>query len=149
MEPLCSDAEVERQVAARVERQGVLSRTDPPEVTAVLDEVVLRRGTSSTDIDQAQLQHLLELSQRPQITLQVVPFSAGTYMGQVGQFTIFEFPDEEDSPVAYQEGLFGDVYVEDPADLTRYTLAGAKSRDVALSPQDTRALMTDLLKENE
>ena len=51
--------------------------------------------------------------------------------------------------MAYQEGLFGDVYVEDPDDVTRYTLAGTKSLEAALSPPETRALLSDLLKENE
>lgn len=148
MDPACSNEEVERQVSARVERQGILSRTEPPTVTAVLDEVVLRRSTGSIETDQSQLEHLLGLSHRPHVELRVVPFSSGIYMGQVGQFTVFEFPDEEDSPVAYQEGLFGDVYVEDPTDLTRYTLAGTKSLEAALSSQDTRALLSDLLKEN-
>ncbi|MBE3001501.1 helix-turn-helix domain-containing protein [Nocardiopsis sp. HNM0947] len=149
MDPICDDDEVERQVSARVERQGVLSRADPPIVTAVIDEGVLRRSSGSRVTDREQLQHLLHLSQFPHIDLRVVPFSSGVYMGQAGQFTVFEFPDDGDSPVAYQEGLFGDVYVEDSDDLARYTLARTESLGAALNPQETQALLSDLLKENE
>ena len=104
MDPVSGDEEVERQVSARVERQGILSRAKPPTVTAVLDEVILRRGTGSIDIDRGQLEYLIELSRLPHIVLRVIPFDSGVHMGQVGQFTIFEFPDEEDSPWPIKRG---------------------------------------------
>lgn len=148
MDPSSADAEVERQVSARVERQGILARSEPPHVSVILDEVVLRRGVTSTETNRNQLQHLLELSKRRKISIRVVPFSAGMYMGQIGQFTIFEFPDAEDHPVAYQEGFFGDVYVECPVDIDRYILAAARCRDVALSTADSRTLIESLLKES-
>lgn len=94
-----------------------------------------------------QLSRLIELNQTPNITIQVIPFSSGVYMGQEGQFTIFEFPDAEDAPVAYQEGLFGDVYVEDSTDVARYTLAAARFREVALDASASTEFIRGLLKE--
>ncbi|GAB2489570.1 DUF5753 domain-containing protein [Nocardiopsis aegyptia] len=148
MVPGATSDELARQVAARIERQGVLSRPTPPQFLAVLDEASLTRPVSSKDVHDAQLRALIELGKRPDITIQVVPLHAGVYMGLWGQFTIFEFPDEEDAPVAYQEGLFGDVYVEDSDDLARYKLAASKTRDVALSPADSLALIEKLSKES-
>ncbi|MFE3457735.1 DUF5753 domain-containing protein [Nocardiopsis aegyptia] len=148
MVPGATSDELARQVAARIERQGVLSRPTPPKFLAVLDEASLTRPVLSKDVHDAQLRALIELGKRSNITIQVVPLHAGVYMGLWGQFTIFEFPDDEDAPVAYQEGLFGDVYVEDSDDLARYKLAASKTRDVALSPADSLALIEKLSKEN-
>lgn len=139
--------EMARQLAVRIERQGILARENPPEVLAVLDEVVLRRAVLDEGVHYGQLSRLIELNQTPNITIQVIPFSSGVYMGQEGQFTIFEFPDAEDAPVAYQEGLFGDVYVEDSTDVARYTLAAARFREVALDASASTEFIRGLLKE--
>ncbi|MEV6818761.1 DUF5753 domain-containing protein [Nocardiopsis dassonvillei] len=147
MVPEATDQELERQVAARIERQGILARDAPPQVLAVLDEAALRRGVLPASVHKRQLERLVELCERPNVTVQVVPLVAGVYMGQWGQFTIFEFPDKEDTPVAYQEGLFGDVYVEDAEDLARYRLAAAKTCDAALAPQESRELIEKMTKE--
>ena len=138
--------EMERQLSVRIERQGILAREQPPQVLTVLDEAVLRRTVLDTAIHRAQLSRIIELSQSPHITIQVVPFTRGIHTGQAGQFTVFEFPDPEDPPVAYQEGLFGDVYVEDPSDVGRYTLAAARFREKALTPGASVAFINDLLK---
>lgn len=149
MVPMATEQELERQVSARIERQGILARQAPPHVLTVLDEAALRRGVLPASVHQAQLLRLVDLGSRPNITIQVVPLAAGAYMGQWGQFTIFEFPDEEDTPVAYQEGLFGDVYVEDAEDLTRYRLAATKTCEAALDPGESLALIEKLSKENQ
>lgn len=148
MVPEATKEEVERQVTARMERQGILARKEPPQVFAVLDEIALRRGVQPDSIQREQLAKLIELSQRPNITIQVIPLNAGLYMGQWGQFTLFEFPDAEDTPVAYQEGLFGDVYVEDPGDLARYKVSAAHTSDTALNPTESLALIEKLAEES-
>ncbi len=149
LDPQGQDAEVERQVAVRIERQGILARSKPPELIAVLDEGVLRRAVGDPRVQRDQLSRLVELAERPNVHLRVVPFGAGVYMAQSGQFTIFEFPDPEDAPVVYQEGLFGDVYVEDSADVARYRLAAAKTAGVAMDTDASLTLMRGLLKETE
>ncbi|WP_444963550.1 DUF5753 domain-containing protein [Nocardiopsis sp. M1B1] len=148
MLPEASAEEVERQAAARIERQGILARKEPPQVHAVLDEVALLRGVQPESVQWEQLERLAELGERPNVTIQIVPLSAGLYIGQWGQFTLFEFPDVEDPPVAYQEGVFGDVYVEDPVDLARYKVSAAHTRDVALDPVSSLALIKKLAKES-
>ncbi|KOX24241.1 DUF5753 domain-containing protein [Nocardiopsis sp. NRRL B-16309] len=149
LDPQGQDAEVERQVAVRIERQGILARPEPPKLIAFLDEGVLRRAVSDPRVQRDQLSRLVELARRPTVNLRVVPFGSGIYMAQSGQFTIFEFPDPEDTPVVYQEGLFGDVYVEDPADVARYRLAASKTAGVALDTDESITLIRGLLKETE
>ncbi len=149
LDPQGEAAEVDRQVAVRIERQGVLARQEPPEVVAVLDESVLRRRVGDRDVHCEQLRRLLELAERPNVTIHVIPLDAGVYMAQSGQFTLFEFPDAEDAPVAYQEGLFGDVYVEDAEDVARYRLAASKTTDAALSVDASVAFIRGVLKETE
>lgn len=139
--------EMARQLSVRIERQDILTRKNPPEVLAVLDEVVLRRSVLDGEVHHRQLDRLIELNQKPNITIQVIPFSAGMYTGQSGQFTVFEFPDPQDAPVAYQEGLFGDVYVENSEDVARYTLAAARFREAALDTGASTEFIRDLLKE--
>ncbi|CAM3899834.1 helix-turn-helix transcriptional regulator [Nocardiopsis rhodophaea] len=145
--PDMADDAIQRQVQVRMERQAILTRRKPPRILAVMDEGVLRRTVGGETTYKKQLEHLLELGKRPNVDLHVIPFQAGEHMGQEGQFTLFEFPDPEDPPVAYQEGLFGDVYVEDVADMSRYMLAAEKSLDAALSKAETVAFIERLAKE--
>ena len=88
-----------------------------------------------TKIARAQLDHLIELAAHPAITLHVIPFGAGGHPGLDGEFTILDFPDKEDPPVAYQEGLFGDIFVEAPDDVARYYRAADTARGRALTPR--------------
>ncbi len=115
---------------------------------AVLDEIALRRGVQPETAQKHQLARLVDLAKRPNITIRIIPLDAGLYMGQWGQFTLFEFPDAEDTPVAYQEGLFGDVYVEDPGDPARYKVCAAHTSDAALNPTESQALIEKLAEES-
>lgn len=91
--PDYTDEQVEEFVAARMERQAILSRPDPPLLVAVLDESVLARRVGSDAIMREQLERLVEVAQRPKIVLQVVPLSTGAHVGVVGPFVIFSFGD--------------------------------------------------------
>lgn len=75
-------------VAATMQRQSVLLGADPPEVVAVLHEVVLRRLIGSAEIMHDQLVHLADLSARPNISVHVVPASAGAHAGLSGDISL-------------------------------------------------------------
>lgn len=85
--PLVGDA-MERQVVARMERQKVLARDEPPQFVAVLDEFVLRRAVGGPKVMGEQLRHLVEMGRRPLTHLHIVPASAGAYAGLNGAFVI-------------------------------------------------------------
>ncbi len=94
--PDATDEEVEQQVSARLERQQILRRQDPPMLWAIMDEGTLRRRVGTADIMREQLGHLIEASQSPKIKVLVVPASAGAHVGLSGAFVIAEFRDAPD-----------------------------------------------------
>lgn len=90
-------AELERLVELRMRRQTELfDREDPPHIVAVLDESVLRRQPDSTaETMREQLAHVIEFAQRPYASIHVIPYTAGAHPGWDGNFTIFEFGDDD------------------------------------------------------
>ncbi|MFE1949365.1 helix-turn-helix domain-containing protein [Streptomyces sp. NPDC059524] len=92
---------IERGVEARLARQEVLEPAGNCEFVFILDESVVRRVAGGRGVMRAQLEHLAELAGRPNITLQILPFSIGAHPGIQGPFTLFEFKDE-----AMEDALF-------------------------------------------
>jgi transcriptional regulator with XRE-family HTH domain len=86
-----SDDQVDQLLGARMERQAIFQRDDPPTLWAVLDEGVLRRRIGSAPTMRGQLRHLLEVSERSTITMQMVPGEAGAHVGLLGAFSIAAF----------------------------------------------------------
>lgn len=86
-----SDDQVDQLVTARIERQAIFQREEPPSLWAVLDEGVLRRRIGSAPTMRGQLLHLLEVSERSTITVQVVPAEAGAHVGLLGAFSLAAF----------------------------------------------------------
>jgi transcriptional regulator with XRE-family HTH domain len=83
-----SDDAIDALVAARLERQAILDRTDPPDVVVVVDEAVLHRLIGSPQVMHDALVQVAELSQRPYIVVQVIPASNGANAGLGGAFYI-------------------------------------------------------------
>ena len=83
----------------------------------------------------------------PRLTLQVQAFTAGTHPGLDGEFVILTFPDPEDPPVAYAEGLMGDVYLESEEELDVYNLAWSHLVESALSPGESASMIRKIAKE--
>jgi Domain of unknown function (DUF5753)/Helix-turn-helix domain len=147
--PALDPEEVGRRVAARVARQrAVLERDSAPDIHVVLDEAALHRRVGGAEVMLQQLADLGKVSEQPGITVQVVPFAAGASAVLEGDFVILAFPDPEDPPVAYAEGLFGDLYLESKEELDRYSLAWTHLLDKALSPADSAVLISELLQED-
>ncbi|MGC4815213.1 helix-turn-helix domain-containing protein [Micromonospora sp. DT228] len=89
--------EIEQQVATRLDRQGLLTRDRPPLLTAVIDEHVLRRSVGGSAVMREQIQHLVKLgSALPRVRIQVVPSTAGAYVGLGGPFVIATSRQGED-----------------------------------------------------
>jgi transcriptional regulator with XRE-family HTH domain len=140
--PVLSPDEIERQIEAKLTRQEILRRAEPPEFRAVLDEAVLHRLTGGPDVMKAQLGKLVEASRLPNVTIQVIPFSVGAHPGVESNFNILRLPTT--SGVVFVEGLSGSTYLERPEDLERYGQIFATLQDVALSPQDSIDLIAQM-----
>jgi transcriptional regulator with XRE-family HTH domain len=147
--PVLDTEEAERRVVARTARQhAVFSRDEPPEIHVVLDEGALRRAIGGSVVMAEQLASLAKASTRTGVTVQVVPFAAGTHAALEGDYVILAFPEPEDSPVVFAEGLFGDLYLESQEEMDRYTLAWTRLLGKALSPAESAVMIGELAKEN-
>jgi Domain of unknown function (DUF5753) len=103
-QPDADDAEIERRVAVRLERQTIFDRPEPPRLHAVLNEAVALRTVGGSEVMNAQLTKLRELAERPEITIDILPLRAGAHAAMNGSFAILDFAHpEEDPPVAYVE----------------------------------------------
>ncbi|WP_170324101.1 helix-turn-helix domain-containing protein [Cryptosporangium phraense] len=133
-------AEIERQLTTRMKRQAVLTRrAGAVEVWAVLDESVLHRVMGSQAVMRDQLRHLVAVSERPNVTLQVVPFSAGGHpVLSGGPIVLFSFRDPTDPGVVYLENHAGALHLEEPSDVVIYARMVEHGRTSALSASDSR-----------
>lgn len=147
-QPGISAPDADRKLAARLARQKALfGRDKPPCVHAILDEGVLRRQVGGAATTTAQLEALAWAAAREGVIVQVVPFGAGANAGMDGKFTLLGFPD--DPPVAYVEGLMGDVYLEAADETDRFHAAWARLASLALPPGDSLMMIRELAKENQ
>jgi transcriptional regulator with XRE-family HTH domain len=133
--------EINKRVAARRTRQKLLTDSQPPEYWAIVDEAVLHRVVGGPAIMRAQLLRLLEVSDLPHVTLQVVPFGAGAHAGMENPFLILGFPEPADPDVVYVDNVQSGSYLEEPSDVYRYTLMFDHLRASALNPADTLVMV--------
>jgi transcriptional regulator with XRE-family HTH domain len=141
---------IDRRVQVRMERQAILTRKreagDPLQFWAVVDEAALRREIGGPVIMRAQLGRLLEMSERPNITLQVIPFSKGAHPGMHGSFVRLTFGSAAPDLI-YEERLAGDLFLETEAEIDRYSLVFDHLRARALAPRDSSTMIARLIGE--
>lgn len=141
-----SDAEIDKRVAVRMERQKYLVAESAPEFHCVLDEAALRRPYGDREVMRGQLQHLIDISERPNVRLQVMPFSFGGHSGESGAFTVLSFPESDLSDVAYLEQLTSALYLDKKEDVAQYERAIKQLQDDSPSPAESRDLLRGLLQ---
>jgi transcriptional regulator with XRE-family HTH domain len=117
---LPAEDEVIRRAQARISRQEILRRENPPKVWAVLDEGALRRFMGGRDVMQAQLLHLIEMCDHPAVTLQILPFSAGPHRAMGGPFTILRYTEPDLRDVVFIEQLTSALYLDKQAEVDAY-----------------------------
>jgi hypothetical protein len=144
--------QIDRLLAVRRQRQRALGQPDPLDYQVVLDESALRRPGGDPDTMRAQLNHILDLAEtRKNITVQVVPFSAGLYPAQSGTFVIIEFDagDEDPGVVHVEPGFAGSLYMEERNDIYLYSRVFQRLLEVALSPAESSELIRDVASETK
>jgi transcriptional regulator with XRE-family HTH domain len=145
--PRLDAAEIERRIEVSTTRQKVLSVAHPPHFWSILDEAVLHRVVGGPGVMMAQLERLIEASSQPGITLQVIPYTIGVHPALDSIFTIVEF-DGGVPGVVYVEGLVGSIYFERPDDLDRYSQVFDRLSVLALSPEDSVAMIKKVRTEH-
>ena len=138
----------ERRVALRLARQDLLKRPVPPQYWVVLEETVLRRPIGGRDVMRGQLKHLIATASQPDITIQVLPFSAGWHPAMYGMFNIFRFPDNAMPDVVYSEALTSAYYLNQPDETAKYTEALDRMAAQAATPEQTVTILRKILKEH-
>lgn len=148
-DPHLGDAEVARRVTLRHARQRtVLDREKPPAVWRVIHENALRLPVGGADVARHQLETLLTLIERPNITVQILPAAAGAHTGIEGSFTFLSFdPTLEDPGLVHTETLIRSLYYEQPEELARYRKALRLLQVQACKPEETPTLIRTIMKE--
>jgi transcriptional regulator with XRE-family HTH domain len=139
-------AEIDRRVQLRMDRQKLMSRDGAPHLWAVVDEAVVRRPIGSPAIMREQLEYLIEVCKRPNVTLQVVPFSRGGHAAAGGPFSILRFAEHDLPDVVYLEQLTTATYLDKRDDIERY-LAVMEQLCVEAEPAtETSKILGDILR---
>lgn len=140
--PSLSPEEIDKYVADRIARQPVLDHVDQ-EFWFIIDEAALRR-TEGGPVMKAQIMKLVEIIDRPNVELQIVPFSVGYYMGQGHDYTIFGYDTKPAVDIIYLEQHDGGEYVENSKRTARYLTLWDHQRAAASGPEQTRRTLLEI-----
>ncbi|MGW4209979.1 helix-turn-helix domain-containing protein [Lentzea sp. NPDC004789] len=144
--PDASPAEIDRRVRLRKARQALLSEDDPLRLHVVIDEAALRRLVGGAGVMRAQMARLLEVGAMSNVTMQVVPFSAGGHAAMDGPFVILSFPEQLDPDVVYIESTRSGVYLEQQSDVHWYAEMFERLVRSALNCRDSATLITEIAR---
>ena len=139
-------ADVDQRVQLRMARQKMLLQPDAPQLWAVLDEAAVSRAYGSPAVMRGQLEHLLEASRRPNVTIQLLPFTAGSHAAAGGPFSILRFAETDLPDIVYLEQLNSAIYLDKRSEVEDYLGVWERLVVQALTPRDTRQALTDLIE---
>ncbi|MBA4863809.1 helix-turn-helix domain-containing protein [Streptomyces sp. PSKA54] len=145
--PTAPADQIRRRVNLRLTRQELLSGPDAPRLWAVVDEAALRRPLGGPEVMRAQLQHLIEAADQPNVTLQVVPFHAGGHAAAGGPITVLRFPVPDLADVVYLEQLSSAIYLDKREDVDNYLAVMDRLSLVAAPSTDSVTFLEQILKE--
>jgi transcriptional regulator with XRE-family HTH domain len=139
--------EISRRVSLRIARQAILSRPDPTSLWAVLDEAVLRRPIGGGRAMRAQLKHLIEIAELPNVTIQIMPFTAGGHAAAGGSFSVLHFAEDDLPDMVYLEQLASAQYLDKHDVSGMYLEVVDRLRLEAASPADSLKTIQARLRE--
>ncbi|MGW1028653.1 helix-turn-helix domain-containing protein [Streptomyces sp. NPDC002577] len=139
--------EIEKFVQVRLARQQRLTGDSPLHLWAVVSEAALLQHVGGPQVMKAQLQHLLGASERPNVTIQVLPFSRGAHASMFGPYVVLGFPEEGALDVVLADNPTGSTWLEREAEVARYRDLFDAARTSALSPVESRTLIHRRAKE--
>jgi transcriptional regulator with XRE-family HTH domain len=141
-----AEGAADQMVRTRMGRFAVLTRLNGPTLSVILDEVVLRRAIGGPGVMHGQLQHLLNMANRPKIDLRVVPFSAGATPGLEGPFMILEFSDQP--TLVHQEVRGTGGFLEEARHVSRARVDWRELGSMALSSEHSVRLIAEVSGES-
>ncbi|WFE27680.1 helix-turn-helix transcriptional regulator [Solwaraspora sp. WMMD791] len=148
------DEEKRRRVEVRMERQSLLTRPRAPHLSVILNEAVLHRLVGGREVMIEQFEHLLDLTRRGNISIRVLPFTAGVHGGMAAStpFALLTFPADPQSgeplepPLAYVDTLTGALYLNKPGESGTYQLVWEDIDRRSLNEDESRSMITSALE---
>ncbi len=139
--------EIDQFVQVRLARQQRLTGDEPMELWAVLAEGVLRQHVGGPSVMHAQLEQLAAMAERPNITVQVLPFSRGAHSGMFGPYLLLSFPQVTSLDLVLTETPTGNIWMEREPEVAYYRGLFDDARTTALPPTESLALIRRIAKE--
>ncbi|MFK4183608.1 helix-turn-helix domain-containing protein [Streptomyces sparsogenes] len=139
--------EIDQFVQVRLTRQERLTDDSPMDFWAVLSEGVLRQQVGGPAVMRAQLEHMIAMAERPNITVQVLPFSRGAHSSMFGPYLLLSFPQLASLDLVLSETPTGNIWMERESEVARYRELFDDARTAALPPTESLALIRRVAKE--
>ncbi|MEV0787482.1 helix-turn-helix transcriptional regulator [Streptomyces sp. NPDC050423] len=136
---------IDEMAAARLDRQRILKRENPPALCVVLSEAALLQEVGGRKVMRGQLAHLLDFLHAPWVQIQVLPFTVGQHAGMMGSFTLLRFDDDPD--LFYVDSYDRGHMTANPAVIKERSVGYARLQATALSPEDSAMLITHVMEE--
>ncbi len=147
MNPAEAAADIERRVALRMERQQILDRRQAPRIWAVIGEAVIRRQVGDPSVMRDQLNHMADMAEaRPNISIQVLPFSAGAHAAMGSSFSVLSFSDIP-GRVAYSEATTSSIYTERQSEIARHEDTFLRLMASSVQPEKSVSWLKEVAEE--
>jgi Domain of unknown function (DUF5753) len=144
--PAATDEEIEQLVKVRMARQDALTRDDPLQLWAIIDEGALRRPVGGPAVMAAQLDRLAEVASLPQLVIQVLPTKVGGHPGMSGAFAVLRFGEPSGVDVVYIESQASGLFLENDTDVRSFTRNFEYLRGLAMPPAESASLITEVAR---
>jgi transcriptional regulator with XRE-family HTH domain len=136
---------IEERIAARLQRQEVLKRDNPPALWVIIDEAVLRRPVGGRHVMREQVNKLIEAARQPSIRIEVVPISTGAHEGlYISPFILADFENEDS--VACMDTSVAPQFLKNRKDIAELDLLWATLKGEALPRGASLALLEEAAK---
>src|ERR1044072_9701741 len=142
-----ADEDLEPWVRQRMGRQAILTRRNPPEVHLIVTEVGLRQPVGGSKVMAKQVRRLIELTEKPHVTVSVLPASVAEHPGLAGPFLIMDFDDEP--TVVYVEAKTTGLFLDDEDKVALYKVTAEKLTDLALDEKGSLRLLRSIASDLE
>ncbi|QKW27310.1 helix-turn-helix domain-containing protein [Streptomyces seoulensis] len=139
------DSDLDGRTAARLARQRIFEKSEPPVFWAIISEAVLHQEIGGPNVMREQLAHLLRFETNPRINVQVLPYSAGAHAGMQGSFDLFHFANDPD--IVYTEGYGSGHPSANPDTVNDCSLRYDHLQAAALSLKDSAELIRRVMEE--
>ncbi|MGP3989144.1 helix-turn-helix domain-containing protein [Streptomyces sp. 3N207] len=145
-----TEGELDSLVDVRMTRQEALLREKSPlRLTAIINEAVLHRAVGGSTVMRDQLSHIADMASRPNVRVQVLPFSLGLHPGMNGPFVVLQFSDRTAlRPIVYLENLSDAWVCRREGDVERYEEAFTDLQAMAPGPHESLKLIKEAVKEH-